>query len=234
MPGALYDKSHHLLENLSEALAQARDAGRARSGLLRVTLPFRAWQVIVAPRLAAFQTAYPDITLDLAVEEGLTDIIAHGFHAGIRLGDFLQDDMIAVRLSRAEPAAYVAAPAYLGRHGAPRVTEDLLRHSCIRHRQISSGRIAEWRFAGPDGEVAVDVGGGLILNDLRSIVDAARLGFGIGWSLRRGVDDELEEGTLVQVLAQVTPPRPGFFLYFPRSLRDLGILRCFVDHFCEG
>ena len=108
----LYDRSKHLLEGLGEALAQARDAGRVRSGLLRISLPFRAWQLVIAPRLEAFQTSSPNIVLDLEMEEGLTDIVARGFHVGIRLGDHLQDDMIAVRLSREEDAAYIASPAY--------------------------------------------------------------------------------------------------------------------------
>lgn len=133
---ALYDRSRHLLTGLGAALDQAREAGGAQSGSLRITLPFRAWELIVAPKLAAFQANNPGIVLDLEVEEGLTDIVARGFHAGIRLGDHLQDDMIAVRLSGPEEAAYVAAPAYLARHGVPAVPDDLLGHTCIRHRQI--------------------------------------------------------------------------------------------------
>lgn len=228
---ALYDRSKHLLDGLGAALAGAREAGRARSGLLRITLPFRAWQLVIAPRLAAFQAAFPDILLDLEVAEGLTDILRQGFHAGIRLGDYLQDDMIAVALSPAEPAAYIAAPAYLARYGAPAEPRDLLDHGCIRHRQVSSAQIAEWRFNTPDGDLVVDVKGKLILNDLRAVVDAACYGFGIGWSLRRGIETELKDGRLVQVLTGFTPVRPGFSLYFPKSLQQLGVLRAFIEHF---
>lgn len=228
---ALLDNSRHLLTGLGEALDHTRDAAKARSGVLRVTLPWRAWQLIIAPRLAAFQTAFPDIELDLSIDEGLTDIIARGLHAGIRLGDFLQEDMIAVRLSAQEGAAYIASPDYLRRFGVPESPEDLLRHRCIRHRQISAGQMADWRFNGHDGEVTVAVKGDLILNDLRTVVDAARLGFGIGWTLRRSIEKDLERGTLVQVLAKITPPRPGFFLYFPRPLQRLCVLRCFIQHF---
>ena len=137
-------------------------------------------------------------------------------------------------LSQAEEAAYVAAPDYLARNGVPTRPEDLLHHSCIRHRQVSSGQVSEWRFFGPDGEIAVAVGGGLIVDDLRTLVDAARRGFGIGWSLRRGVQEELEQGALLQVLANVTPARPGFFLYFPKSIQKLGIMRGFIEHFRSG
>jgi len=228
---ALYESSHHLLGGLEMALENAREMAGARSGCLRIALPYRAWQVILAPRLAAFQEAHPALELDLKVEEGLTDIVAQGFHAGIRLGDYLQDDMIAMRLSRSEEAAYVASPGYLERRGIPSRPEHLLDHICIRHRQVSSGQISEWRFSGSDRDVVVEVGGALIVDDLRMVVDAARQGLGIGWSLRRGVQKDLDSGVLVQVLAQVTPPRPGFFLYFPKSLQRLGLLRVFIEHF---
>lgn len=231
----LYEGSSHLLGAVGEALDAVRDAAKSRSGRLRMTLPYRAWQVIVAPKIKAFQAAYPDIELDLTIDEALTDIITRGFHAGIRLGDHLQDNMIAVRLSHSEEAAFVAAPDYLGRHGVPARPEDLLHHVCIRHRQVSSGRISEWLFRSPKGEeVSVEAGGTLILNDLRTVVDAARRGLGIGWSLKRGIQEDLDRGALVQVLPEFTLPRPGFFLYFPKPVQQLGLLRAFVEYFRPG
>jgi DNA-binding transcriptional LysR family regulator len=228
---ALFDNSRHLLVALEDALDDTRDIATARSGRLRITLPYRAWQCVLAPRFAEFQAAFPDIELDLTVDEGLTDIIAYGFHAGIRLGDYLQDDMIAVRLSPSEEAAYVTSPDYLERHGIPKKPEDLTSHVCIRHRQVSSGQISEWKFSRPEGELTVDVSGGLIFSDLRTAVEAACRGFGIAWSLKRGVQGELDSGALVQVLEKFTPPRPGFFLYYPKSLRQLRLLRVFIEHF---
>ncbi|AZO10376.1 MULTISPECIES: LysR family transcriptional regulator [unclassified Mesorhizobium] len=228
---ALYESSSHLLAALDEALGSVRNAARARSGRLRITLPFRAWQVILAPRIAAFQQAYPEIVLDLTIDEALTDVVARGFHAGIRLGDYLQDEMIAVRLSPFEEAAYVAAPDYLKRYGVPSRPQDLLDHVCIRHRQVTSGRLSEWRFNGPEGDLSVEVDGPLIMDDMRAVVDAARLGLGIGWSLRRGVQQDLDNGALLQVLSRFTPSRPGFFVYFPKSLQHLGPLRAFIEHF---
>ena len=231
---ALYDNSRHLMGAMEEAIDAAREAGSATAGRLRITLPYRAWQTIVAPRLAAFQEAWPRIELDLAIDEGLSDVIDRGFHAGIRLGDHLQEDMVAVRLSKEEQAAYVAAPAYLDRHGTPARPEDLLHHVCIRHRQVSSGAISQWRFLTEDGEVSLAPSGGLIVDDLRTVIDAARRGFGIGWSLKLGVQDELDRGDLVQVLPDVTPTRPGFHLYFPKSLQKLALLRAFIEHFRSG
>ncbi len=228
---ALYEGSRHLLSAVADAVDASRDAGRANTGRLRIALPYRAWQLIVAPRLGTFQAACPGIELDLAIEEGLTDIVARGFHAGIRLGDYLQDDMIAIRLSAGEDAAYVASPDYLATHGAPTSPADLLDHICIRHRQVSSGRLSDWTFVEGQSEISVAARGTLIVDDLRTVVDAARRGLGIGWSLRRGVAGDLASGALVEVLADVTPPRPGFFLYYPKSLKAFGLLRAFIDHF---
>ena len=228
---ALLDGSRHLLGRLETALDEARQAGGAQVGHLRITMPYRAWQLIVSPGLAAFQSAYPRIELDLSIDEGLTDIVARGFHAGIRLGDHLQNDMVAVRLSPEEKAAYFASPGYIARHGRPERPEDLLNHTCIRYRQISSGDIAPWQFVSPEGERIVSVNGGLIVDDLRVAVEAANQGLGISWSLRRGVQDRLDQGNLVQVLNAHTPSRPGFFLYYPTMLRQLSLLNVFVGHF---
>lgn len=230
----LYAGSSHLLSALSESLDAVRTIAKAHSGRLRITLPYRAWQILVAPKLAAFKRRYPDIELDLAIDEALTDIVAGGFHAGIRLGDHLQDNWLAVPLSRSEPAAYVAAPGYLAAQGMPQRPEDLLQHCCIRHRQMSSGRLSPWLFNGSEGEISVAIEGALIVNDLRTVVDAACRGLGIGWSLKRGVQGELDSGALVQVLEPFTQSKPGFFLYFPKSLQQLGLLRVFIDHFRAG
>ncbi|MES1935458.1 LysR family transcriptional regulator [Salinisphaera hydrothermalis] len=228
---AVYDGSAHLLNTVEETLEAVRDVRRARAGRLRITLPFRAWQLIIAPRIDAFQAAYPGIELDLTIDEALVDLAAHGFHAGIRLGDYLQDTHVAVRLSESEPGAYVASPQYLERNGVPATPRDLLDHDCIRHRQSTSRRMAEWRFMTSEGEFAVEPHGRLIFNDLRTVVAAARQGLGIGWSLKRGVQAQLESGSLVQVLETFTPTRPGFCLYYPRSVRQLGLLRAFIEHF---
>ncbi|WP_420724305.1 LysR family transcriptional regulator [Hwanghaeella sp. LZ110] len=227
----LYDGSRYLLGAIQDTVDNTRNAAQAKTGQLRITLPFRAWQLIVAPKLAGFQDTYPGIELDLTIEESLTDIIQGGFHAGIRLGDHLQENMIATRLSATEEAAYIASPRYLEKHGTPNRPQDLLTHHCIRHRWQSSGRIATWQFTGTKENYTVSPQGGLIFNDLRSVVDAASRGFGIGWSLKRGVQEDLDTDRLVQVLADYTPMRPGFFLYFSKPLRSLRLLRVFIEHF---
>jgi DNA-binding transcriptional LysR family regulator len=227
----LFDRTHHLIAEVEAALEATRHAGGATTGQLRISLPFRAWQLAIAPRLAAFRELYPEIELDLSISEGLTDIVSNGFHAGIRLGDYLSDDMIAVALTSPQIGAYVASFDYLAQYGTPKEPADLLDHQCIRYRQISAGRIAPWVFDISGAETQLEVGGYLVFNDLRSIVDAAMAGFGIGWSLRAGVADQIDAGELTEVLSGYARPRPRFYLYFPKQLQDMSLLRAFIDHF---
>lgn len=231
---ALYDRTHNLFAEIEEALGATRNAAGTTSGQLRITLPYRAWQLIIAPRIAAFKDACPDIELDFSVDEELTDIVAGGFHAGIRLGDYLADEMIAVALTQPQAATYVATREYLAERGTPRTPADLLHHDCIRYRQISAQKIAPWRFVIAGTDTDVDVTGNLVFNDLRSVVDAASRGLGIGWSLRAGVAAQIASGELVEVLTDYTPDRPRFYLYYPMQLKSLNRLRAFINHFATG
>jgi DNA-binding transcriptional LysR family regulator len=231
---ALRARTHHLLGEVDAALDATRRAALTTSGQLRITLPYRAWQLALAPRMAAFQSKYPDIELNFSIDEELTDIVSGGFHAGIRLGDFLTDDMIAVALTPPLDGTYVASPAYLGKNGTPKEPADLLQHDCIRYRQITAQRVAPWRFEVDGAEVEVDVSGRMVFNDLRSVIDAAMRGFGIGWSLRAGIEVEIISGELVEVLPTYTPNRPRFYLYFPKQLKNMSKLRAFINHFSVG
>jgi DNA-binding transcriptional LysR family regulator len=225
---ALLRRARPALGDLSDALEEARGIGNARKGAIRLTLPYRAYQLAIAPKLAAFQRAYPEIELELSFNEGLVDIVGQGFHAGVRLGDYLEADMVAARLTPGLKGAYVASPAYLAEHGRPKQPRDLLSHNCIRHRRISSRTLADWEFKGPEGLYSVAVKGNLIFDSLSAIVEAALAGLGIGWSLRPGVAAELAAGRLVSLLGRYVPERPGFFLYYPRENARLEILRLFV------
>ena len=227
----LLAQTRHVLSEANAAIEAVRSEAGAVSGVLRITLPFRAWEAVVAPRLADFQTLFPEIELDLSIDEGLVDITTKGFHAGIRLGDFLEDQMIAKALSKPMQGAYVASPAYLEQFGVPKVPIDLLEHKCIRHRRVNSGRITPWEFLVDREPQVIEGKGAITFNDLRTVVDAARRDVGIGWSLRAGVEEDLRQGHLVQILTEFTPDRPRFFIYFARELRELPRLRVFINHF---
>ena len=228
---ALHDRTHHLMGEIDAALNATRRTASSLSGQIRITLPYRAWQLALAPRIVAFQNLYPEIELDLSIDEELTDIISGGFHAGIRLGDYLTDEMLAVALTKPLNGAYVASRCYLERHKIPKEPVDLLKHECIRYRQLSAQQIAPWLFDINGSETRVDVAGHLIFNDLRSVVDATVEGLGIGWSLREGVAAQLASGELVEVLAKYTLHRPPFYLYFPKQLKNMARLRAFINHF---
>lgn len=228
---ALFDRTHHLIAGVEAALEATRQAQCSSAGQLRISLSFRAWQLAIAPRLSAFRKRYPEIELDLSISEDLTDIVSGGFHAGIRLGDYLSENMIAVALTGPQIGAYVASKDYLAQHGTPKEPADLLDHHCIRYRQISADRIAPWVFEINGAETQLDVGGSLVFNDLRSIVDAAQAGFGIGWSLRAGVADQIAAGKLIEVLSGYARPRPRFYLYFSKQLQEMTLLRAFIKHF---
>lgn len=227
----LLARTRHILTEAEAAIEQVKSEAVATSGTLRITMPFRAWESAIAPRLDAFQKLYPQIELDLSIDEDLTDIVAEGYHAGVRLGDFLQDQMIAKAISGPMPGAYVASPVYLDRFGTPKHPRDLFQHRCIMHRQISSGKRAPWEFVVEGERQTVEVSGPIIVNDLRTIVDATIQGLGVGWSLKSGVQQEIASGRLVQVLEEFTPDRPRFYIYFPREIRELPRLRAFIDHF---
>ncbi|WP_282607289.1 LysR family transcriptional regulator [Pelagibius sp. Alg239-R121] len=226
---ALLKKAAPAMMHLHEALEDARGVGGAKKGNLRLTLPYGAYRLSIAPKLAAFQQAYPEIQLDLSFNEAFVDIIAERFHAGVRLGGSINEDMIAVRLTPPLKGAYFSAPAYFEKHGRPEQPQDLLNHNCIRYRYINSKRLYDWCFVGPDGEYTVDVSGGLIVNSFEAIMNAARDGLGIGQNFRAEVLEELEAGGLESVLDAYVTERPGFYLYFPRENARLELLRIFID-----
>jgi DNA-binding transcriptional LysR family regulator len=226
---ALLSRVRPAISELGEALEEARGMGKARTGTIRLTLPYVAYELTIAPRLAAFQKEYPDIELELSFEEAFVDIVGQGFHAGVRMGDQIRQDMVAVRLCPPLKEVHFAAPSYFQEQGRPRRPQDLLRHNCIRYRYIGSKRIAEWQFRGAEGVVGVEVKGGLIVNSTAALIDAARNGLGIGWLFRPNVAEDLRSGRLVSGLDKFALERPGFFLYYPRANARLELLRIFIE-----
>jgi DNA-binding transcriptional LysR family regulator len=231
---ALVQRIGPVMSELGEALEEVQGIGRARKGTVRITLPYIAYEQTIARRLAAFQKKYPEVELELSFNESFVDIVAEGLHAGIRMGDQIHEDMIAVRLTAPQKVVYFASPGYFANYGRPKRPQDLLRHNCIRYRYIGSRRMAEWRFNGPEGIVEVDVGGSLIVNSTSALVHAARSGLGIGWLFKSNVEDDLRSGQLVSVLKEFSIERPGFFLYYPKANSRLEILRIFIEFMKAG
>lgn len=226
---SLLARAQPAITELGEAFEDARASGRSRKGTIRLTLPYVAYQLTIEKRLAAFQTEYPEIELDLSFDEAFIDMTAEGFHAGVRLGDHIQEDMIAVRLSPPLQEVVFAAPSYLDRHGRPEQPKDLLLHNCIRYRYISSKRFAEWRFHGADGITTIYVRGNLLVNSTNALLSAARAGHGIAWLFRPSIEDDLQDGTLESVLENYSVKGPGFFLYYPKANARIEVMRLFID-----
>ena len=229
----LLDGTGPALEEVSAAIENARAVGKAKSGVLRLTVPWSAYRIIIAPMLSDFQKAYPEIRLEMSFNEGLVDIVQEGFHAGFRLGDRLTDGMVATRLTPPLMAAYSASPDYLAQHGWPAHPGDLLAHKCIRYRFVSANRVADWLFMVDGRTVTVDPPPHLLFDDFRGVIEAARSGHGIGWSLRRVVEDDLSEGRLVTVLDSYVIEHPPFYIFYPEQHRRLELLRLFIDFLRE-
>ena len=217
------------LEELDGALAEAAVTPDRPAGLLRINAGRIAAVQFVAPMLGGFHRAFPDITLELVVDDRIVDIVAERFDAGIRLGERLERDMVAVKLSGELEMMIVATPAYLAAHGSPRSPRDLTRHLCINMRMPTSGSLYRWEFERGRKSVDVAVEGPLIVNDVDVALAAALGGVGIAYLFDYQVRPRLETGELVRVLAPWTPPFTGFYLYHPARRHMPPTLRAFID-----
>lgn len=230
---ALRDRADHAYADLAAAVDDAQRAGRSRTGRLRLTLPWSAYRIVILPVLDRFLRRFPEIDLDLSMEESLVDIVREGYHAGIRLGDRLTPGMVALRLTPPLRAAYSATPGYFRERGRPDHPRDLVEHTCIRYRFRSSNQLADWEFQDGGDVYAVEVGAPLAVDSFQAVAEAACAGYGIGWTLRAVVEDDLAAGRLETVLDRHTIVHPPFFLYFSEQGRRLDLLRAFADFIAE-
>lgn len=216
------------LASVEEALG-ALDLNRARpAGRIRVNAHRSAALHVVLPRLAGFAEAYPDVALELVVDDGLVDIVAERFDCGVRHEGELQRDMISVRISDPVPLAFVAAPAYLEAREAPQAPDDLGRHRCLCYRYTSSGTIHVWEFERDGRRFERAVPGAFVSNDVDVMRDAALAALGVACLPRPHVDRHLESGALVEVLAGWAPVLPPNHLYYPSRRQPTAAFRAFV------
>ena len=206
----------------------ARDLGQRPTGLLRLTAP-RAVMPHLLDLIASFCRAYPEVEVEIAASADLVDIAAGGFDAGIRLGQFIEADMIAVRLTPSFPLAVVGSPDYLRQRQRPERIDDLRGHACLRVRR-SNGSIAPWSFVNGNEAVEVVVSGPFIANDIPTMLGAAIDGLGLAQVPGPIAAGAVEAGKLVGVLEPFAPKVPGVFLYYPGSRQMMPKLRAFIDH----
>ncbi len=230
-PGAqLHARLAPLMQEMADAVAQASAATGQARGTLRINTLGMAARQVVAPRLARFHRAHPEVVLDLVVDDGLTDIVAGRFDAGIRVGGRLEKDMVAVRLTPDVQMAAVASPGYLARCGTPRSPAELRGHACIQWRLQSDGSAYRWEFENQGQRQEVAVEGPIVTNDSDVGVAAALQGLGIAYVFERdSVQAHLAEGRLLPVLAEWAITRPGLFLYYPHRRHRPAALGAFID-----
>jgi len=227
----LYDRMTPLFSGFADALTEVAAAHATPAGRLRINMPRIAAQHLVCPRLAAFHLACPAIELEIAVDDRISDVIADGFDAGIRLGERLEKDMIAVRLGGEMRMAAVASPSYLAEHGVPATPSDLRNHRCIRFRWPTSGTIYDWEFERGHETLEVSVSGPLVVNDTAAMTEAALGGLGIAYCLEIESRALIEQGKLTQILNDWSPRFPGFHLYHSSRRLCPPQLRAFIEFF---
>ena len=226
----LHGRIAPLIREMDEAVAEASAAAGQTCGTLRINTLGMAARQVIAPRLGRFHRAHPEVLLDIVVDDGLSDIVAGRFDAGIRVGGRLEKDMIAVRLTPDVQMIAVASPAYLAQRGTPRTPADLNNHACINWRLQVDGRAYRWEFEKKGKRMEVAVEGPVVTNHSDIGVSAALQGLGIAYAFdREHVDEHLARGRFVQVLADWSITRPGLFLYHASRRHFPAALRAFID-----
>jgi DNA-binding transcriptional LysR family regulator len=203
------------LEGIESGLAAVSELRDKPAGTIRLTAVDHAAETVLWPALARFLAEYPDVQVDLIVDNTLRDIVSERFDAGIRMGERVARDMIAVRIGPEIRMAAVATPSYFERHAKPKLPQDLAHHSCINMRFATLGNVYAWEFQKGSREVNVRVEGQLKVNDIAVIRKAALNGLGIAFIPEDLVERDIAAGELVRVLDDWTPPFPGYYLYYP-------------------
>jgi DNA-binding transcriptional LysR family regulator len=216
-------------EELVAAGEAAHDLGQRPTGLLRLSVPRAVVPLILEPVIASFCQAYPEIELEIAASEELVDIAAEGFDAGIRLGQFIAADMVAVRLTQPFPLVVVGSPDYLRLRKKPARIDDLRQHACLRLRR-SNGSIAPWPFVDGNRTVEAIVSGPLIAHDYPTLLGAAIQGLGLAQVPGPLAKAPIADGRLQALLTPFAVTAPGVFLYYSDRRQVLPKLRVFIEH----
>jgi DNA-binding transcriptional LysR family regulator len=232
---ALTEAGESFLSRAEPALRQIAEAAEAAqalkgmvTGALRISAPRVALPMVLTELVARLSRRHPDLVVDVGSDDALVDIVAAGFDAGIRLGEMIAEDMVAVRLTPAFKAIMVASPTYLTAHGEPRSIADLRRHNCINYRQASTGGTYAWDLAEGGVDVTVAVRGTVRVSDSLFALELALAGVGIAYLFEPLARQRLRAGELRWVLPAAAIEEAGLFLYFPRRAAEAPKLRAFI------
>src|SRR6266700_4307050 len=229
------EAGERLLTRLRPALNDVQDVLDELSGLrdkpvgrVRLLVPRLAGTTVLGPKLAKFTHDYPDVVLEVTADDSRVDIVAGGFDAGIHFGEYIQKDMIAVRVSKDHRAAIVGAPSYFKSHPKPKTPHDMLKHRCINFRHGTAG-VYRWEFDKGKKSLSVAVNGPLIVDDVEIVIRAAIDGIGLAFVGEDKVAPHLASGELIRVLEDWCQPFPGFFLYYPSRRQQPAALAALIN-----
>jgi DNA-binding transcriptional LysR family regulator len=229
VPGEhLLNRVQPAFTEIREALGQVSGSRNKPAGRVRLLAPRLAVKTVLAPTIGGFVRDYPDITLEVTTDDSRMDIVAGGFDAGIHFGEYIEKDMIAIRVSQDQRPAIVGSPAYFESHAKPRSPRDLIRHRCINFRHGSAG-VYRWQFEKGRKSLSVAVNGPLIVDDLELVISAALDGVGLAYMSEEHGAEHLASGALVKVLEDWCQSYPGFFLYYPSRRNQPAALAALIN-----
>lgn len=217
------------LAEIEDEIAALMSLRETPSGSIRLTLSDHALHSVVWPKLRPVLARYPELQVELRLDSTFRNIVEEGFDAGVRLGESVEKDMVAVRIGPDWRLVAVASPAYLAAHPRPEHPQDLLQHVCINMRQETAGGLYAWEFEKDGQELRVRVRGQLTFNTSYAMIDAAVAGYGIAYVPENIVERELASGALVCLLDEWSPPFDGYYLYFPTRRQNLPAFRVIVE-----
>lgn len=216
------------LEAIEGALGNLSRTRDRISGTLRITATREGYEAVIRPVLSDFSATYPDATVEVIVDYAFRDIVSGRFDAGVRLGEKLEQDMVAFPVGPSLRMAVVASPAYLSQHRAPVTPEELQHHRCINYRMESTGSLYPWEFENDGRKLKVALSGPLTFNEPGLMLQAAVDGLGVAYVLEHEAAPHVETGRLVRILDDWCPPFAGFFLYYPSRKQVSPVLAAFV------
>ena len=217
------------MQTIGSAWEAVQSQRTGAAGLLRINTSRIAYFWFLKRVLEKMAVDYPDVTVELFFDDGLSDIVAQGFDAGIRLGHMIAEDMVALPLAGPFRAIIVASEDYLTRQGTPTSLRELQGHCCIQYRMTSAGNVYIWELREGKREVQLETQGRVVVNDMLVALDLARNGHGLCYTFEPLARDDIESGALVEVMAKASRQQPGMSCYYPRRASDSPKLRAFVD-----
>jgi DNA-binding transcriptional LysR family regulator len=216
-------------EEIEAELASLRELREKPAGTIRLTAGDHAIRAVLWPKLAKFLPNYPDIKVEIAIDYGLTDIVAQRYDAGVRWGEQVGKDMIAARIGPDIRFAVVGSKSYFAKRSVPKTPQDLIAHSCINLRLPTYGGLYAWEFEKGGRELKVRVEGQLVFNSIYEVLDAALAGFGLGFVPEDLAQNHLARGRLKRVLEEWCPPWSGYHLYYPSRRQSSPAFALIVD-----